>query len=529
MAPYRWSLIGAVFCSFILAGCSFVFVWLSKALIDTATGHAKGQLVVLGAAFAAVLLVRIGTRSLRSWLLAHCSVKMKNAMRQHLFDSILQMTATARGKMHSGDIVNRLEGDVGAAASAFSGTVPNLVGTVLQLGVAVTYLLILDARLAWLMIVIVPTGLFAARYVMHKLREMTKDIRKNDSLVQSHIQESVQHQSLIKTMEYDNQSSSSLTELQSDLYEKTMRRTGFSIAANIISSLCFSGSYALAFLWSVSGIAAGTITYGLMTAFLQLVNQVQRPLAEMGDQLPTLFHCSASIDRLLELEHMEKEEFCDPVLLDGVCGIRVEDLSFRYEPGEKMIFEHFNHDFKPGSKTALVGTTGVGKTTLIKLMLSLLKPESGSIRFYSERSAPETASPATRCNLVYVPQGNSLLSGTVRDNLLMGDPDADEEKMKDALYTAAADFVLESPDGLDRECSEAGGGFSEGQAQRIAIARGLLRPGSILLLDEFSSALDPNTETLLLERLCERRPEATVIFITHREQIAHYCDFVLKL
>ena len=290
MAPYRWSLIGAVFCSFILAGCSFVFVWLSKALIDTATGHAKGQLVVLGAAFAAVLLVRIGTRSLRSWLLAHCSVKMKNAMRQHLFDSILQMTATARGKMHSGDIVNRLEGDVGAAASAFSGTVPNLVGTVLQLGVAVTYLLILDARLAWLMIVIVPTGLFAARYVMHKLREMTKDIRKNDSLVQSHIQESVQHQSLIKTMEYDNQSSSSLTELQSDLYEKTMRRTGFSIAANIISSLCFSGSYALAFLWSVSGIAAGTITYGLMTAFLQLVNQVQRPLAEMGDQLPTLFH-----------------------------------------------------------------------------------------------------------------------------------------------------------------------------------------------------------------------------------------------
>lgn len=528
MAPYRWSLIGSVLCSAVLAGCSFVFVWLSKALIDTATGHVQGSLLLLGSAFAAVLLVRIGMRSLRSWLLAHCSLKMKNAMRQHLFDSILQMTAPAKGKMHSGDIVNRLEGDVGAAASAFSSTVPNLLGTVMQLCVAVTYLLILDARLAWLMIVIVPTGLFAARYVLHKLREMTKDIRKNDSLVQSHIQESVQHQSLIKTMEYDSQSSSSLTELQSGLYEKTMRRTGFSIAANVISALCFSGSYALAFLWSVSGIADGTITYGLMTAFLQLVNQVQRPLAELGDQLPTLFHCTASIDRLLELEQMEKEELCDPVLLDGVCGVQVEDLTFRYEPEEKAIFEHFNHDFKPGSKTALVGTTGVGKTTLIKLMLSLMKPESGSIRFYSEASVPVTASPATRCNLVYVPQGNSLLSGTVRDNLLMGDPDADEEKMKEALYTAAADFVLDDPNGLDRECSEAGGGFSEGQAQRIAIARGLLRPGSILLLDEFSSALDPATEKLLLDRLRDRRPEATVIFITHREQIAQYCDFVLK-
>ncbi len=529
MAPYRWSLIGSVLCSAVLAGCSFFFVWLSKSLIDTATGHAQGSLVVLGAAFGGVILLRIGTRSLRSWLLAHCSLKMKNAMRQRLFDSILQMTATARGQMHSGDIVNRLEGDVGAASSAFSGTLPNLVGTIFQLGVALVYLLILDARLAWLMIVIVPAGLFAARYVMHKLRTMTSDIRKNDSLVQSHIQESVQHQSLIKTMEYDNQSSSSLTELQSNLYQKTMRRTAFSIAANVISSLCFSGSYALAFLWSVHGIAAGTITYGLMTAFLQLVNQIQRPLAEMGDQLPTLFHCTASIDRLLELEQMEKEELCDPVLLNGTCGIKVEDLSFRYEPEEKAIFEHFNHDFKPGSKTALIGTTGVGKTTLIKLILALLKPEAGSIRFYSDLSAPVTASPATRCNLVYVPQGNSLLSGTVRGNLLMGDPDADEERMKEALYTAAADFVLDNPLGLDSECTEQGGGLSEGQAQRIAIARGLLRPGSIFLLDEFSSALDPDTEKLLLERLSTRRPDATIIFITHREQIAQYCDSVLKL
>lgn len=528
-APYRFSLLGSILCGVVLAACSFFYVWFSKALVDAATGQGQGGLMMLGLGFVGVILLRIGTRAWRTWLQNRSVIKMKNALRQRLFDSLLQMTSASRGKMHSGDIVNRLEGDVDAVASAFCQTLPNLIGTVLQFVVAFVYLIILDARLAWLLIVIIPAGLLAARYVMHKMRMMTRDVRSNDSLVQAHIQESIQHQSLIKAMEYDGQSSVNLTELQSRLYDHSIRRTRFSIAAQVITALCFSGSYVLAFLWGVHGIAAGTVTYGLMTAFLQLVNQVQRPLAELGDQLPTLFHCTAAIDRLLELEQMEKEDLCEPVMLDGICGIRIEGLSFRYEQDQEDIFKDFRYDFKPGSKTALIGTTGVGKTTLIKLILALLKPQQGSIQFYSRSAAPVAASPATRCNLVYVPQGNSLLSGTVRDNLLMGDPHASEEKMKDALYTAAADFVLESPNGLEVECSEAGGGFSEGQAQRIAIARGLLRPGSILLLDEFSSALDPATEHLLLERLRDRRPEATIIFITHREQIAQYCDSVLKL
>ena len=528
-APYRWSLYGAVFCGMLLAVCAFFFVWLSKRLIDTATGHAQGSLTLLGLGFAGIVVLRIAVRALRSGLQGRSIIKMKNALRQRLFDSLLQMAASSRGRMHSGDIVNRLEGDVDSVASAICMTLPNLVGTLLQFIVAFVYLVLLDARLAWLLIVIIPAGLVAGRYVMHKMRAMSQDVRSNDSLVQAHIQESLQHQSLIKALEYDGQSSQGLSQLQSRLYDHSMRRTRFSITAHVITALCFSGSYALVFLWSVNGIAAGTVTYGLMTAFLQLVNQVQRPLAEMGDQLPTLFHSTAAIDRLLELEQMEKEDLCEPVLLDEVGGICIEHLSFRYAGEEDAVLTDFSHDFRPGSKTALIGTTGVGKTTLIKLILALLKPDKGSILFYSDKSQPVPASPATRCNLVYVPQGNSLLSGTVRDNLLMGDPDASEEKMKEALYTAAADFVLDSPLGLDSECSEAGGGLSEGQAQRIAIARGLLRPGSIFLLDEFSSALDSDTEKRLLDRLSTRRPEATVIFITHREQIAQYCDNVLKL
>ena len=198
-------------------------------------------------------------------------------------------------------------------------------------------------------------------------------------------------------------------------------------------------------------------------------------------------------------------------------------MDFSYP--EVQVLKDFSHDFIPGSRTAVVGPTGVGKTTMVRLLLSLLKPSKGSISIYSSAASAPVCS-STRCNLVYVPQGNSLFSGTIRENLHIGDPD---EQMCEALRTAAADFVFDLPSGLDTQCFEAGAGLSEGQAQRIAVARALLRPGSILLLDEFSSALDADTEALLMERLTASLPSHTMIFITHREKIIDYCDSILRL
>jgi ABC-type multidrug transport system fused ATPase/permease subunit len=203
-------------------------------------------------------------------------------------------------------------------------------------------------------------------------------------------------------------------------------------------------------------------------------------------------------------------------------------MTFRYPDGEGNVLEDITYDFPPHSRTAVVGETGVGKSTMIKLMLSLLRPTSGSISIYDGDSSVEV-SPMTRANFAYVPQGNTLFSGTIRENLLLGNPDATEEMLWDVLGTAAADFVKDLPGGLDASCGEHGTGLSEGQAQRIAIARGLLRPGSILLLDEFSSSLDPDTEALLMRRLMSVSDNKTLIFITHREKIAEYCDRVLSL
>ena len=214
--------------------------------------------------------------------------------------------------------------------------------------------------------------------------------------------------------------------------------------------------------------------------------------------------------------------------MEGSVGIRFEEVNFCYPDGKRNVLENFTHDFKPGSLTAIVGETGAGKSTLLRLILALFLPDKGQIYLYNKQ---ETAvvSPQTRCNLSYVPQGNTLVSGTIRDNLKMGKPGATEDEMRAALHVAAADFVYTLPEGLDTRCGEQGVGISEGQAQRIAIARGLLRPGNILLLDEPSSSLDSATEKLLLERLSKQIQGKTLILITHRETVAKLCSDVLRM
>ena len=538
-------------CHVVLAACAIGFVYVSKELVDCAVlmfnGGENDKLWTLAAFMVVIILVRIGMNALKGYLQVATEIRLKNRLRRRLFDILLRMQSDGGNKRHTGDILNRMQEDVRVVANVCAVALPNIFGTLLQFTAAFIFLLILEPMLGLLIVVIAPVGIIAGKYIASRVRRLTHDIRESDAKVQSHLQESVQNITLLQSMEYTDVTASSLGALQGGLYGNEMRRIKFSILSRVVMSLAFQAAHTVAFLWAVFGISKGTVTYGMMTAFLQLVGQIQRPLMDLSSQLPSVIHATASIDRIIELESVPQEEEVEPHMLPGTAGVRFDNVEFAFPDSVKPVLSNFTHDFKPGSRTAIVGPTGIGKSTMIRLLLALLKPQGGTITIYSDPSRhceaqnpsrhceaqnepwQSPASPATRCNLVYVPQGNSLFSGTVRDNLLMGNPEATDEQLRSALHIAAADFVFELPGGLDAHCFESGAGLSEGQAQRIAIARALLRPGTILLLDEFSSALDNETEITLMQRLTASLPGHTMIFITHRDRIIDYCDSVLRL
>lgn len=536
VSPYWFPMSVMMACHVLLACCSVGFVYVSKKLVDTAVAMYSGadtgnSLAVWAGFMVAVILVRILVNALRTYLQTRTEISMKNGLRHRLFDIVLHLQGDGAVRRHSGDILNRMQEDVRMVSSVMAVSVPSLFGTALQFTAALVFLVVLDVRLAAVIVAVVPVGILIGRFVTARVRKLTLDIRESDSLVQSHIQESIQHVNVLQSLEYTSVSASELNELQDGLYGNEIRRTRFSILSRIVISVAFQAGHAVAFLWGVYGIASGTVTYGMMTAFLQLVGQIQRPLVDMSSMIPSLIHATASVDRIMEIESLPREDTPEPVFMDGTAGVRMEGVCFAYPDSASDVLHDFSFDFAPGSRTAVVGPTGAGKSTMIRLLLALLKPKKGVISLYSsckdDMSVPVSA--ATRCNLVYVPQGNTLFSGTVRENVLMGNPEATDEQICEALRAAAADFVFGLPAGLDTQCFEAGAGLSEGQAQRLAIARALLRPGSVLLLDEFSSALDSETENTLMERLTSRLPDHTMIFITHRERIIDYCDSVLRL
>lgn len=535
IARFRWTFVAVLLFQVVGVAISLFYVWLSKDLVDTAVEHFQGDLqrqriISLAIIFTLVSLSRPILTAIKSYMQSRMAVSMTNSLRQRLFDEMLKTEVDVGRKYHSGDMINRMESDVSAVTNAFCAAVPNLFWAGLQFAAAFACVLYVDLRLSLILVVLLPIAAPAGKFIMKKVRKLTLRIKSSDSRIQSHIQESIQHHTLLRTLEYTDGSSQMLGELQDENYSRNLKRIGFSIIARVLMSLAFTLGYLVAFLWGVRGLSTGVVTYGVMTAILQLVGQLQRPLLQASENLPSLLHCTASIDRLMELEDLPKEEAEDALMLGAPAGVRVRNLSFQYPDGEEKVIDNLSFDFKPGSRIAITGRTGIGKTTLLKLILALSRPTSGSIELYdSETSVP--VSVKTRCNFAYIPQGNTLFSGTVRENLLMGDRNADEERMKEVLHLAAADFVMDLPEGLDTICSEAGGGLSEGQAQRIAVARGLLRPGSIVLLDEFSSALDPATEEEMLSRLTAKDglcAGKTMIFITHRESILNFCDSELK-
>ncbi len=508
---------------------SLAFIFVSKLAIDVATGAAAGwDLWQAGVGLLLLLALQLGCNSVESWISVRMQAGAGNGLRHRLFSHLLYSRWNELERFHTGDVVNRIERDVSSIAGLLTVSVPSLLIVGVQLVAALAFFCLLDPWLPWAVLAVLPLFLPAARYYMRRMKGYTHVIRQSDSRIQSLIQESLQHRLVVKALEQSRRRVEGLDERQREWGRQVMRRTRFSLASRLLVSAAFSGGYLLVFLWGTVQLGEGLITFGTMAAFLQLVGKIQQPVLGLARLLPAFAEAFTAVERLLELERVPTEEASESVRFPQPPAVEIRDLTFRYSSGDRAVFDCFSCDFPAGSSTAVVGETGKGKTTLVSLLLALVEPEQGCVCLHGG-GVTCRASAATRCNFAYVPQGNTLFSGTVRDNLRMGNPQATEGDMRQALRTAVADFVFALPGGLDTSLGEQGGGLSEGQAQRISIARALLRPAGILLLDEATSALDPGTERQFIANLKRDYPGRTLIFVTHHEAVATSCERVVRL
>ena len=524
-ASVRWRMAVTVAIGVLRIAASLGFVWASKYLVDIATGVTADDIVPAIGLFLGILFVQLGTIILNSWWTAYSHVKAQNHLRKEIFGHIMRSRWDGRERFLSGDAVNRLEEDTRVVAELLMNRLPGMAVTLVGLIASSVYLVVLAPNLLWVLLILMCATVFGSKLFFKQLRRLMAAIRARESELQQLMQESLQHRVLVLTLTNLERVLDKFGWMQEDVEGNTRKRLNYNAVARGLMFFGFQAGHAAAFLWGIFGIIDGTVTYGTMTAFLQLVGRVQRPIAEFGEQIPAFIQAITSIERLMDLLELEQEPLGRKIQLSGAPAITVNHLDYTYPGGLEPIFKDFSCTFPAGEMSVIAGPTGVGKSTLIRLVLGLLKPSAGSVLVDGH-----PAGSALRSNFMYIPQGNSLLSGTIRSNLQLAAPQATEEEMHQALETAQAGFVFQLPKGLDTPCGEIGSGLSEGQAQRIAIARALLRPGGVMILDESTSALDPETEKQLLDTLHKLyHGRKTLLFISHREATLRYADNVITL
>ena len=502
-------------------------VWLTKRIIDAATtgqvwswkdGGLLQSLPALAVMLVACMLVSVCLAYAVRWLRAKLSIRSLNRLQAGEYARLLQSPWLFLRKQHSGTLTNTLIDDISTISSFLSEQFPALITAVLEFIGAFAFLCVLDWRLAIVIIVVTPALIVAAQFYIRRMRRHRHQVREDQASIQSFIQESLQHSLLLKALNRTTYASALLDERHSDYQQSFMRMTQYSALAMVLVRFAFVAGYLIAFFWGAYSLSVHAITFGAMVAFIQLVGRIQQPMRTLIGYVGTFVNVSTASERIAALS--SHPTTLNSQLLSTLNSqhstITVHDLSFTYPDSDEPVLTHINATIPAGSLTAVVGKTGIGKTTFVQLLLGLLPVEQGSV------VAPSVG-------FAYVPQGNTLLSGTIRYNLLFGNPSATESAMREALHLADADFVLDDERGLDYPCGERGSGLSEGQAQRIAIARALLIDAQALILDEAFSALDTPTAETILRNIRTARHQLTLICITHRDNLIPQADQVIHL
>lgn len=492
-----------------------------KYVIDNAT-EGKDIMFSLGIVIGITIITLI-LSSVYSIVSVVISEKYSFSIRQKVYKGVLNTCCEDLGKYHSGEIMTRLTSDINIVASGVSELISMIVVLVVQLMAAFFTLLYFDQALALFTLIIAPITAVISVWLGKKLRFLQNKVQRSEEKYRSFMQESIANQLIVKAFCQQENFSDKLNELRNERLKWILKKNKMSVIANATMSAAYSFIYLVAFAWGTIKLSLGIISYGTLSVFLSLVNKVQDPLVDLAKEFPQIITVLASAGRIIEIENLNKEKYLESSLEPEKINIDIDDLSFGYT--EELVLNKFNNKIKAGEFVAIIGESGIGKTTLIRLIMSYLNSYEGGIVFTDAKGNMVDANAGTREFISYVPQGNTLFSGSIEDNIRMGKQDATIEEIDEALRAACAyDFVYNLENGLETALGERGLGLSEGQAQRIAIARALIRKSPLLILDEATSALDEKTELKVLENIKDINPKPTCLLITHRRSALKFCN-----
>ncbi|MEG0307046.1 MAG: ABC transporter ATP-binding protein [Clostridium sp.] len=505
-------------------------VVVSKALIDSAISGSSSDVIKWLTVMIGISLFSMVISPATSFLSTHSSTKLSQGIQRKIYKHIEYSSWLEQSKIHSVSLLTRITSDVGNISSTILGTIPSLVSLIVTL-VGSFYTLIKWApSIAFVAVFIGPFLVIIGRIFSKKLKNIYKEAQEEDVKYRSFMQESMQNIMIIKTFCMEKINMKRLEEIQENKYHIAMKSTKLSVMTSMSMSFCSSLAYFTIFSWGVLNIAKGTATYGTFTGMLQLYGKVQGPFSSLASMIPGLIGTIAAAERLMEIEALPLEkigssknimEFTRP-------DIKLTNITFAYKENNNIL-TNLDLTIPNGETIAFVGPSGEGKTTIIRLILSLINANEGQV-ILKENDLTAELTRDHRELISYVPQGNTLFSGTIRDNLKYGNPETNDGTINVALESACAlDFVEELPDGLDTALGERGVGISEGQAQRIAIARSFLRERPILILDEATSSLDPETEVKVLKSIKSLKAKPTCIIITHRPSALSICNRIIRL
>ncbi|MBE5737011.1 MAG: ABC transporter ATP-binding protein [Clostridiales bacterium] len=504
---------------------SVVFALLIREIIDSASVHKDvDRLISFAVAIICVVFLQFGFRVFINALTENIKARLELDYKSQLFRSILNKKHEKLNGYHSGELLTRLTSDVSIVSDGVSSILPTVVSALSRLICAVVVLVVLDPIFALAFFVAGSLVFLVITFLREKLKGYHKKTQETDGKVRSFMQECIENLLAVKVFAVNEKIEGQANALQEKNYKIKMKRMRYSVVGHATYNFIFSAGYLFALIYGGVKILNGVLTYGSLSAILQLVNNVQVPFASLSNVLPKYYAMIASAERIMEIEEVEEEPKAIKINKEAVYkkmnGIAIENVSFTYD--RDKVLDNASIYINKGDFVAITGTSGVGKSTLMKLMLGVYPLDSGKV--YIDSGEPLALDNSTRPLFSYVPQGNMLFSGTLRDNVTFIRSDASDEEIDRALtISLAKQFIDQLPEGLNTVVGENGVGLSEGQIQRIAIARAVLTRSPILLLDEATSALDEHTEKMVLDNL-KTIEDITLIIVTHKKAALEICN-----